>query len=176
MTAALQFAAHVAAGLVLVAGIGKLVRPTLMRDAIRLRMPAATWLVRGIGAGEVALSLAVLLLGGRALFALLAGTYLAFTVVASLQARSGRSCGCFTGSSDAIGWSHLATNVVAAGVAAAAAVAHAPGLGTLLPIGMVSATATLAVFALAVVLARSLLTDLSEVLAARSTVLGGSHP
>jgi len=173
---ALEFAAHVAAGLVLVAGIGKLVRPTLMRDAVRLRMPAATWLVRGIGTGEVALSLAVLLLGGRVLFALLAGTYLAFTVVALLQARAGRSCGCFSGSSNVIGWSHLATNLVAAVVAAVVAVSHAPGLGMLLPLGMLPAAATLALFALAVVLTRSLLTDLPEVLAARSTVLGGSHP
>lgn len=169
----LQIAAHVAAGLLLVAGIGKLAQPDATREALRLRAPGATLRVRALGGAEILLAAAVLLVGGPVPFALLAGSYLAFTAVAWRQGRAGRGCGCLGGPSTPVGWPHLAADLVATGAAAAAAVTATPGLVGVLPAGPLAAGATLVLVVVAVGLARSVLTDLSAVLAARRTLLGG---
>ena len=87
-----------AAGLLLVAGVAKAVRPRATSTALRLQgLPAPESLVRVLGAGEVLVAAAALLevpFGAAAL----AVSYAAFTVFVSAALLRGRplaSCGCF---------------------------------------------------------------------------------
>lgn len=167
-------AAHAAAGLVLVAGVGKLTRPAVTGEAFALtRRPAATWLIRLVGAGEVSLSATALTVGGRLPFSLLAVAYVVFVVVAERQRRSGRSCGCFTSSDSTVGPLHLGIDGVAALVSASAAYLAVPGLADVAPASPFAAAAVLALLSLAVVLARLALTALPELLSVRAQVAAG---
>ncbi len=170
----LAVAAHVAAGLVLVAGVGKLVRPEVTRDALALsRRPAAAWLVRALGLGEVGLAVTVLAVGGRVAFGLLGLAYVGFLVVAGHQRRAGRSCGCFgAASSTAVGPLHLGVDGVAAAAALGAAWLVVPGLPGVLPAQAISAAVALGLIAVAVALGQLLLTSLPELLAVRATAAG----
>jgi hypothetical protein len=161
-------AAHAAAGLVLVAGVAKLRRPGATSEALALtHVPTTTGLVRLLGAAEVVLALAVLLLGGPWLFGALALAYVGFTVVAERQRRAGRGCGCFGAATTRVGPLHLGVDAVAALVAGFAAWQAAPGIVGILPTGLVSAATTLGLLVLAVVLAQLTLTTLPELLAIR---------
>lgn len=167
-----EAAAYVAAGLVLLAGIAKVVDPEVTRDALGL--PDRGWsrlAVRVLGAGEVALATAVTVLGGRLLFSLLAAAYLAFTVVAGVQGRRARSCGCLGASQARPGALHLGVNLVAAAAAGLAGGSGATGLLGMLPDHPLAAAASAGLVVLAVVLARLVLTTLPEVLASSRQVL-----
>lgn len=176
MQGVIAVAAHAAAGLVLVAGLTKLWRPGVTREALGLdRRPHASLLVRGLGAGELALAAAVLVFGGPLLFGLLAATYLGFLAVAERQRRAGRGCGCLGTATATVGPLHLGVDAVAATVALAAAWTAVPGLPAILqsqhPVVAVTA---LGLAGLAVVLAQLLLTSLPELLAVRARVAGGA--
>ena len=87
-----------AAGLLLVAGVAKALRPRATSTALRLQgLPAREPLVRVLGAAEVLVAVAALLEVSFAAAAL-AVTYTAFTVfvgAALLRGRPLASCGCF---------------------------------------------------------------------------------
>lgn len=168
MGATVLLVAHAAAGLVLVAGIAKLRRPGATSDALALtRVSTTTGLVRLLGGAEIALALAVLVLGGPWLFGALAVAYLGFIAVAERQRRAGRGCGCFGAATTRIGPLHLGVDAVAAAAAGFAAWQAGPGIGGILPTGVVSAGTTLGLLVLAVVLARLTLTALPDLLAIR---------
>lgn len=169
-------AAHVAAGLVLVAGVGKLLRPAPTRDALGWPdTPRTRLAVRTLGAGEVGLATAVLAVGGRGSFALLATAYLGFTAVVLHQRRRDRGCGCFGASTTTVGALHVGVDLAAAGVAAIAAWLAAPGLPGLLPAGLLPAATTLGLVALAVALGQLVLTALADLLAASRPILAGGE-
>lgn len=68
------------------------------RAMARMGLPSARPLVRLGGAAEVAVGSAALLVGGRLTSALVAASYLAFSIVVAFALRSGdplSSCGCF---------------------------------------------------------------------------------
>jgi hypothetical protein len=163
-----MLAAHAAAGLVLVAGVAKLRRPGATSEALALtRVPNTIGLVRLLGAAEIALALAVLLIGGPWLFGALAVAYLGFVAVAERQRRAGRGCGCFGAATTRVGPLHLGVDAVAAIAAGIAAWQGAPGVVAILPAGVVGAGTTLGLLVLAVVLAQLTLTSLPDLLAIR---------
>jgi hypothetical protein len=119
------------------AGAAKLASPVAVTRALRAaklpgwrvlrRLPVA----RTLGVVEVAVALAMLVVGGRIAAALLTASYAAITLVAWRLARTadGTDCGCFGGASDApVGWGHVAITAIATGVAALATVSNAPSL------------------------------------------------
>lgn len=175
MESTVVIAAHVAAGLVLVAGVAKLARPATTGAALGWRLGTRARLaVRALGLAEVALAVAVLVLGGSVAFGLLGAAYLGFTAVAWHQRRHDRGCGCFGTEDTQVGALHLVANLVAAATAATAAAALVgPGLPTLLATAPIAAVTATVLIALAVGLGQLVLTGLSEVLAASRTVLTG---
>ena len=112
------------------AGLGKLRSPrpaaAMLRRALPggLRSLARPQLVRVAGAGELAVAVAVVLTGGRPALALLAAAYLCFLAISVRLATAGAatSCGCFGHADSPVGRGHVLLNLVAAGVAVAAAV------------------------------------------------------
>lgn len=171
---AIGLAAHVAAGLVLVAGVAKVVRPSATSDALALsHRSAASSLVRVLGTAEITLAVAVFAIGGPVLFGLLAGAYTAFLLVAARQRTAGRSCGCFGAASTAVGPSHLVTNGVAALVAAGAAAIAAPSLPGFLPTQVVPGVTSVLLLGTAVGLGQMLLTSLPDLLRARALAADG---
>lgn len=174
MGATVAVAAHGAAGLVLLAGAGKLLRPAVARDALALsRLPSALWWVRLLGVGEIVLGVTVLAVGGRPAFTLLAVAYAAFVVVAERQRRAGRGCGCFGAPSTTVaGPLHLGVDMTAAVIAGGAAWSAIPGLAGVLPPGPVAGGAALGLVVVAVALGQLMLTTLPELLAVRATASG----
>ncbi len=171
---AVGLTAHVAAGLVLLAGVAKIVRPSATSDALELsHLPAASGLVRLLGTAEIALAIAVFAIGGSVVFGLLAAAYAAFVLVAARQRTAGRSCGCFGAASTAVGPSHLVTNAVAALMSAGAAVLAVPSLPALLPAQVVPVATSLLLLGTAVGLGQMLLTSLPDLLRARALTAGG---
>ncbi len=87
-----------AAGLLLLAGGAKVLRPRSTSTALRLQgLPSGEWLVRALGTAEVAVAGAALLevpFGAAALAATYAGFTL-FVAVALVRGRPLASCGCF---------------------------------------------------------------------------------
>lgn len=175
MASILTVTALLAAGLVLVAGMAKFARPVATRDALGLtRVGSALALVRMLGAAEIVLALAVLLLGGRAAFGALALAYAGFLVVSDRQRRAGRGCGCFGAPGTTVGPLHLAVDAAGMLAAAAAVWIGAPGVPGLLPPGIVAAATTSGLLVLAVVLGQLTLTALPELLSVRSRTAGSS--
>jgi hypothetical protein len=163
--------AHVAAGLVAVAGIGKVLRPDATRDALALtQLPAATGAIRMLGAGEVALAVAVLATGHALAFGALAAAYAGFLLVAVRQRRAGRGCGCFGATEDRVSGLHLGVNAVAAVIAGAAAIVAPQSLLAVLPGAPVAAVLTVVLLATAIGLVRLLLTALPDLHATRALV------
>lgn len=118
----LTAATWVAALLLVIAGAGKLASPAPTVGALRAaRVPANARVVRLIGAGEVMLGLATVLLGGALACALVAVAYAAFAAVARRQRRAGSDCGCFGTTGAPVTGAHVAVNAGAAVVAAGAA-------------------------------------------------------
>jgi hypothetical protein len=154
--------AAVAALLLVLAGGAKIRRPRATTDALRLaRMPDADGLVRALGLGEVVLGVSVVVAGGVVAHAALAVVYVAFAVFAERQRRAGSSCGCFGTEEAPLTVLHVAVDVVAAGVAVAAAVVAAPPVGVgLLEASGLTATAGALALGVATVSMRHLLTSL----------------
>ncbi len=91
--------ALVAAILLSVAGAQKLLDPTMTVGALQaLRLPSSALLVRAGSAAELLIGVLALAAGGPVLWALVAASYLAFSVVVVVALRSGSplgTCGCF---------------------------------------------------------------------------------
>ena len=119
--------AWVAAAVLAYAGGAKLLDPTMAVGAMRaMGLPSAPWLVRLGAAAELALGVAAVVVGGAALWALVAASYVAFAAFVAVALASGRplgSCGCFGREDTPPTVVHLAGNLAAALVAAAQAVA-----------------------------------------------------
>jgi hypothetical protein len=135
----------VAAALLLVAaGLAKLYAPGPAVTMLHRLWPprfVAAGLIRGIGAGEVAVALLAIGFGNRAGAVALAAWYLAFTgVTVQLMRRSPATpCGCFGRAESPVGVAHVVQNLVCA-VVAAVAVVRPPGwFGGLLDAGPLTA-------------------------------------
>lgn len=155
--------------LLALAGAQKVLDPTMTVGALRgLRLPASPALVR-LGAGaELALGVLAIGVGGVVIWSLVAASYLAFAVFVVAALRHGTmlgSCGCFGREDTPPHWSHVAVNVVLAGVALALAgqgdgapldaLADEPGRGTV--VAALAAIAVYLLYALYVELPRALL-------------------
>jgi hypothetical protein len=123
-----------AAALLVVAGAPKVVKPGTSVLALRsMRLPAAGWLVRLLGAVEVLIGTAAIAVGGAVPAGLVAGSYAGFAAfVAIAMARGGvlSSCGCFGKPDTPPTRLHMTMNLSAAAVAAAVAVDPLRGLGS----------------------------------------------
>ncbi|TPG17144.1 MauE/DoxX family redox-associated membrane protein [Pedococcus bigeumensis] len=115
-----------AAGLLVVAGVPKIVDPLPLVRALRAAgMPAGRLLVRAFAVAEVGVGGWALTAPGRLSAALVAAAYLVFTAfVARVHGRGGvlGSCGCFGKPDTPATRSHLALTAVAALTALAVAV------------------------------------------------------
>lgn len=118
---ALTAVTWVFAALLVVVGVRKVAHPAAGMAPSTSRPPSDVRLVRALGVGEALLGAVVLVGGGPASTALLAGTYAIFAVVAERQRRRGARCGCFGGPSTPATALHVWLDLVAAGVAGAAA-------------------------------------------------------
>lgn len=127
---ALTIPALVAAALLALAGAQKLLDPTMTVGALRaMRLPSSPWLVRAGSAVELVLGVAVIAVGGAALWAVVAVSYLAFAAFVAAALHRGTmigTCGCFGREETPPHWSHIVLNLGLAGVAAATAV-RSPG-------------------------------------------------
>lgn len=142
----------VAGALLVLAGTAKLRWPAGTVAALaEARLPAASWLVRLLGALEVASGAGVLVAGGTVPAAATTALYVAFAVFVLRRRRTaGASCGCFGEARTPVGGVHVVVNVVAAVAAAGATVTAArPPLVALGPADPVAAVATLALLAVA---------------------------
>ncbi len=124
MPSVLTAVVHIAALVLAVAGVGKIIDPRPVDQALRMaRWPSTPGIGRAIGAVELAVGAAVLGFGGRVPAMALVVIYTGFDVfIVSTRARGLLvPCGCFGSSSGVPGPTHLVTNglAVAAGIAAA---------------------------------------------------------
>lgn len=159
-------ASWVPACLLVAAGVAKITTPTATGGALRTSgLPSRTALVRLLGAGEVALGLLVLAIGGTSTAVAMAGAYAAFTGVAWRQRRAGADCSCFGASSAPATALHVSVDATAAAVAAAAAVAPAPALGPVVAADPVAGVLAGLAVVVATALVRLLLTAAPELAA-----------
>jgi hypothetical protein len=125
-------AAFVAAGLLIAAGVAKVLRPLpTARAMYAAGLPGRSAVVRGIGLAEIGVGTWFLLTPSGAAGAALAIMYLAFTsfIAFLLIARPGAtSCGCAGASDVPPSLIHLGLNTLAAAAAAAAALDPPAGL------------------------------------------------
>lgn len=168
---AVTAATWVFAVLLAVAGAAKVTDPAATSAALQgARLVSDRRLVRLLGAGEIVLAVAVLMLGGRLPAVLLAIAYAVFAAFAYRQARQGEGCGCF-GVSDAPATRlHVVVNVVAATLAAGAALRPAPSLLAVLGDGVFEALLIAVALLLAAAALRLALTALPELAVARDLV------
>lgn len=149
----------VAAALLLVAtGATKVVRPLPSAAALPLpvSLRASTVFARLLGLAELTVGLAVLLVGGRLVDALMAATFVAFAGFAYFALRSDApSCGC-TGADDTPpSPGHIVMNLAFAGLAGLSAGSAEPSAGSALlhgatdPVGVVVVAITATVVWLA---------------------------
>ncbi len=114
------------AGVLLVAGIAKVVRPSATATALRaLRVPSPMVATRLLGAGEIALTGAAIAIGSPVLWAGVALAYVVFTVFILWALRDGDvlgSCGCFGREDTPPTPGHAAFNAAAATIAGLAVV------------------------------------------------------
>jgi hypothetical protein len=116
--------------LIAAAGLAKLRSPAPAGAALfALGLPSGPGLVRAIGAAELVLGLAALLVPGTLTAALLAAAYAGFAVVVAALARSapGIPCGCFGAGSFTATRAHVAVDAGAAAIAAGFALDPAGG-------------------------------------------------
>lgn len=108
-------------------GALKALEPADTANALRaLRLPSGRVFVRVGGACELGIGLGALVTGATVLAAVVGVSYLAFGVVVLVALESGRpisSCGCLGKIDTPPSWVHVAIDVIAAGVAIAAATA-----------------------------------------------------
>lgn len=117
-----------------VAGLLKVTNPSPARVALRSAgLPDTVLAARTIGAGELAVTVYALGLGGRLGAGLVALAYVAFAVFSQrvIRATRGRAtCGCFGNSDAPLTRLHVYVNVAVAGVALIAVADPVPGLVT----------------------------------------------
>jgi hypothetical protein len=159
----------VVAAVLLLAGAAKLRSPAATAGALReAGLPGSPLVARALGAVEVLVGAAALLVDARVAAAALAAAYLAVTAVAWRQRRAGADCGCFGVSGTPVSGVHLGVNALAVLVAAGAVVAGPSSLPTALDGAPWWGLPTLGALAVAVVLVRALLTLLPGLQAARA--------
>lgn len=101
-------------------GLAKVASPSPARVAIRaMGVNSPLWLVRALGAAEVALAVAAAVKGGEILPIVVGMAYLAFAAVVVVIIRGGTaaSCGCFGSSATPPSILHVAVNLTSAAVA-----------------------------------------------------------
>jgi hypothetical protein len=154
-------------GVLIVAGISKLIRPAATATALReMSIPAPIHAARLLGAFEVIVGVAAILVGSPILWALVAALYASFTIFVlwALQADSTiGSCGCFGQEDTPPTPGHAAFNAAAAAVSALA-------IGNPVRLGdfdgtPLEAVAFVSLICIGVVLAVLALTSLPRVLA-----------
>ena len=127
---ALTAPALVGALLLALAGSQKLLDPTMTVGALRaLRLPSAPALVRAGSAGELAVGVSAIAVGGAGLWWLVSTSYLAFAAFVAAALRKGTmigTCGCFGREETPPHPTHVALNLALAALAAANAV-RSPG-------------------------------------------------
>jgi hypothetical protein len=152
-----------------VGGVYKLRAPGPTAAALTsLGFPSSPWTVRTIGVIEISIGVGAALVGGRVLAMAVAVLYMAFAVVAWRLARhpSGASCGCFGNHSAESTGVHVIVNLIVAAVAAAAALADAPGALTVRHESPLGGVLYLALVALGSWLLTAMLTVLPDALVA----------
>jgi len=158
-----------AAGLLVVAGVLKLLRPAATVQALRTQsLPSSTALVRLLGAVELAVSgaaLAGLPVGAAALAAAYAA-FTGFVALALLRGRPLTSCGCFAEPDLPPTWAHPVLTAGLAAVCVAVAVGERSGLPQLRGAGGWLAVGTLAGAVLIGWLAQVVLAELPRLVAA----------
>lgn len=151
--------AWIGAGLLLLAGVAKIARPTAPGRALLLAgLPGGPAAARGLGALEVGVGLAGLVVGGLA-WAPQAVLYVGFTAfVLRERTRPSASCGCFGEEDVPLTALHVGVDALLAAAAVAAVVTGAPGVAGLGAGGVTWLVVPLA--ALATLVVRMLLVDL----------------
>lgn len=118
---ALTGPALVLAALLAVAGAQKVLDPTMTVGALRaLHLPSSPLLVRVGSAAELVLGVAAIVVGGPALWAAVALSYVLFAGFVLAALRQGTmigSCGCFGREETPPHWSHVVLNVALAALA-----------------------------------------------------------
>ena len=110
----------IACSFLVLGGAAKAATPLPTRRALyALGVPSAGWLVRSMGATEVALGVATVVVGGVALPAMVACAYLGFAgfVVFALRSGAVASCGCFGAAATPPSILHVVFNLAFAAVA-----------------------------------------------------------
>jgi hypothetical protein len=133
------------AGVLLLAGAGKLLRPAGAAGALAAAgLPGGIGFVRLAAVGELAVGLVVLFVPGRLPAGLLALAFATFALVGERMRRRGvADCGCFGGTADGPGLLHVGLSAAAALVAAVCAAGHPQAAGPLLAARPVVVVATL---------------------------------
>jgi hypothetical protein len=120
----------VTAALLALAGAQKLLDPTMTVGALRaLRLPSSPGIVRTGSAAELALGIVAVTVGGAAVWALVATSYLVFAAFVLAALRRGTmigSCGCFGREDTPPHGTHVVLNGALATLAGAVAV-RSPG-------------------------------------------------
>lgn len=170
---ALTGPALVVAALLALAGGQKVLDPTMTVGALRaLRLPASAGSVR-TGAGfELALGVTSIVVGGAALWALVALSYLAFAAFVVAALRNGTmigSCGCFGRDETPPHISHVLLNVGLAVVAVVVALVRPDPVLDSLTSHPATGVAVVVVSALALGLLYAAYVDLPRALVRRST-------
>lgn len=123
---ALAAPVYIVTGVLFVAGVAKILQPSATATALRtLGVPAPMRAARSLGAVEVVLTAAAVLLGAPLLWAGVAISYGAFTVFILWALRDGDvvgSCGCFGREDTPPTPGHAAFNAAAAALAGLAAI------------------------------------------------------
>ncbi len=161
---------HLGSGLLIVAGTAKILAPSGTARALKAAgLPAATLLVRLLGATEVAVGIAAIAVGGWILPAAVAAFYASFTGFVAVQLRSGTEagCGCFGGASTPLTRGHLVFDGVATLAAVLFVIDPAPGLREVLGDQPWAGAPYLLVVTLGVALEVAVLTVLPTTRAAR---------
>jgi hypothetical protein len=160
----------VVAGVLAVGGAAKLLDPGASSPMLQaLGLPAGAGAARALGAVEAIVGVSAFFLGGPVLAGVVALLYAGFAVaVLRLRAVAGSSvsCGCFGRSSAPPTLVHATVDGLAALVAAAAAIAGAPGFLEARPDLPAAGVPQLVVTFVAIGLAVAVLTVLPEALAA----------
>jgi len=160
------------ATLLVVAGAHKVAAPDATTAALQgARLPSDHWLVRVLGAAEVAVGLAVVVVGGTVPSAIMAVMYAGFAGFVARQAGRGEDCGCFGSQPAPATRLHVGVNAIAAVAAAAAAVAPGPSLPAAFGAAPLTGALTIGLLALAVAGVRLLLTALPSLAATTARLL-----
>lgn len=112
------------------AGAAKLRHPAGTATALAAaRLPSSSLVVRGLGALELAVGVAVLTVGGPVPSLIAAAVYAGFTLFAAVHRRQdGASCGCFGAEASPLTGAHVVVDAAAAGVAVLGAQLAVPGV------------------------------------------------